>query len=297
MQHNIAMISDYGYLTRTLLLYESICRHEPTAHVYLLALDDKTFHVGQSIGQSNLTVTPLSKVETAELTAARQGRNWVEWVWLFQPAFPLHLMKKYDIGHIFWMDGDMWLFDSLKEMFNEIGSADVAISPHRFPPLRAGSVNTVSIYNGGATYFRNTERGRACCQKWLADCIEWDYWWSQPKPGPKRGQKGGTQGYLDSWPEEWGARVVQHLGCNLAPWNQDHPDYHYEFSDGKITVNGQPLLFYHYQDFKPERDMLAGPGIVPFVVEYIYRPYVVAYTLKQKLWQPTEKAKDVKRKA
>lgn len=292
---HIAVVSDFAYFVRTLLLYESICRYEPGATVHLLAMDDKTFEVATAAGRDNLNVVALKEVETAELTAARNGRNWIEWVWLFQPAFPLFLLE-HGAERVFWMDGDMWLWDSLKEMFDEIGEADVAVSPHRFPPHRP-SEKTVSIYNGGATYFRNTERGVACCRKWLADCIEWDYWWSQPKPGPKRGQKGGTQGYLDFWPEEWRAHVVEHLGCNLAPWNQDHPDYRYALEDGTITINGQRLIFFHYQDFHPERGRLAGPELVPFVRRHVYGPYVAAYELKKRLWQPTELARDPGRRA
>lgn len=297
MTHNICTLSDYAYLTRVILLYESICRYEPGAKVYFLALDDETYKVMRAIGRDNLVVLHLDELETPELTAARNGRNWVEWVWLFQPVLPLHLMENCDVDHIFWMDGDMWLFDDLREMFDEIGDADVAVSPHRFPPHRP-SAATVSIYNGGATYFRNTERGRACCRRWVADCIEWDYWWSAAKPGPKRGQKGGTQGYLDFWPDEWDAHIVQHLGCNLAPWNQDHPGYLYQVNDeGEITINGQKLLFYHFQDFKPEQGFIAGPQIVKFVVDHIYGPYVTEYQLKKRLWQPAQLARDIARQA
>ena len=292
MTYHIATVGDYGYLTRILLLYESLRKHEPEARFHLLAMDDRSLNTARAINDPNLLVYSLAELETPELTAARKGRNWIEWVWLFQPALPLFLLEQ-GVPHVFWMDGDMWLWDSLDEMFDEIGDADVAVSPHRFPPQRAGGAQSVSIYNGGATYFRNTERGVACCKKWLADCIEWDYWWSADKPGPKRGQKGGTQGYLDFWPEEWGACVVEHLGCNLAPWNQDDPSYEYEIDDdGKITISGQKLIFYHYQDFRWERGMLAGPPLVPFVREHIYSPYIEAYELKSRLWQPKEVAKD-----
>lgn len=295
---NVCIVTDFEYLTRTILLLESLLKYEPAATVYILAFDEQSFRTLTAANRSSWRVFRLNEIETPELTAARKGRNWIEWVWLFQPAFPLYLMEKAGTDHIFWMDGDMWAFGSLTEMFAEIGEADVAVSPHRFPPHRSGSADTVSIFNGGATYFRNTERGRACCRQWLADCIEWDYWWSASKPGPKPGQKGGTQGYLDFWPEQWGARIVEHLGCNLAPWNQDHPDYEYSLADdGKITICGQPLLFYHFQDFKPQRGFIAGPEIIPFVVENIYMPYAYEYALKQRLWQPQKEAKDVSRLA
>jgi len=294
--YNICIIGDYGYWTRVVLLCQSICLYNPQAHIYFLAMDEKVFEIANSIGSNNLTVIPLSDVETPELTEARGNRNWIEWVWLFQPAFPLHLLENYNIDHIFWMDGDIWVYDSLKQMYDEIGSADVAVSPHRFPPHR-DSAGSVSIFNGGATYFRKTKRGVACCKQWLADCIEWDFWWTQPKPGPKRGQKGGTQGYLDFWPSDWNAKIVTHLGCNLAPWNQDHPDYRYEKQGNKILISGQPLIFYHFQDFKPEKGLLAGPEIIPFVRKHIYGPYIRAYNLKKLLWKPTEVAKDLNKRA
>lgn len=297
MARNIAVVSDFGYLVRTLLLYDSIRRSEPEGHVYFLAMDDQTFQVLKEAGQPNLTVVRLSEVEDGELKAARQGRNWIEWVWLFQPAFPLWLMENKGLDHVFWMDGDMWLFAGLGPMFDEIGGADTAVSPHRFPPRRKGSELNVSVYNGGATYFKASEKGLACCREWRRQCIEWDYWWSKPKPGPKLGQKGGTQGYLDDWPEKWGAHVVQHLGCNLAPWNQDDPSYKYELKGGHVHINGQPLIFYHFQDFHPSKGRLAGPRLGAFVLTHIYGPYLRAYNLKMNLWRPGTEARDAGRKA
>ena len=289
---NVCTVSDWGYLVRVLLLYDSLVQHEPEFHLWLLAMDERVERALTGADREDLTVIPLREVEDKELTEARQGRNWIEWVWLFQPAFPLWLLERKSVSHVLWLDGDMWLFGSLRPMFDEIGEADVAVSPHRFADPR--QEQTISVYNGGATYFRNSERGRACCQQWRMDCVEWDYWWSKPKPGHKRGQKGGTQGYLDDWPTRWGAHVVGHLGCNLAPWNQGRGDYRYRVTDGRVYVNDQPLIFYHFQDFKPERGRLAGPAIAPFVEEFIYWPYLQAYILKKRLWQPGVEARDVR---
>lgn len=241
-------------------MLQSIRRHEPKAELFLLALDDDVYKAAQGHG---IHVIPKHKVETPEIAAQKDNRNYVEYIWLFQPAFPAFLL---DVGleRVMMLDGDIWFFNSPRPLFGEIKTADVAVHPHRFPPQLQHLAKRTGVYNGGATYFRNTQIGRDCVNEWLENCIEWDLVWTDPRPGPGRGQICGTQGYLDYWPQDYGAHIVEHLGCNLAPWNQ--MQYTYE----SWKVEGlYPIVFYHFHGLGEDRY-----PIHPWVQENIYRSYL-----------------------
>ena len=85
----------------------------------------------------------------------------------------------------------------------------------------------------------------------------------------------GDQGYLDELAQKYDIYDIQHLGANLAPWSQGQYTYHEE--GGRIYVDDDRLLFYHFHEFRhnDKGDVLKRTGyrLHPFVAEYIYPPY------------------------
>src|SRR5205814_3398175 len=60
--------------------------------------------------------------------------------------------------------------------------------------------------------------------------------------------KYGDQKYLDDWPRARGVHVLEHPGAGLAPWNWMR--YRIAFDGHTGTVDGHPLVFFHFQGFK-----------------------------------------------
>lgn len=88
----------------------------------------------------------------------------------------------------------------------------------------------------------------------------------------QRGGKFGDQAYLNDWPERFeGVVVSQLLGVGVAPWNQER----WAFSAGPAgapLVNGEPIIFYHFHNFK----MVEPRVIVPITsVEYPLTPEIL----------------------
>jgi hypothetical protein len=97
------------------------------------------------------------------------------------------------------------------------------------------------IYNVEYLTFRNDARGLAVLAWWRDRCVEWCY--DRVEDG-----KVADQMYLDVWPQRFpGIVVLQNPGAGLAPWNVEA----YDVAEGPsgITVDGVPLIFYHYSSF------------------------------------------------
>ena len=170
------------------------------------------------------------------------------------------------MGSIAYIDADCFLFADLAPLYDEVGDAPVAIIPHRWTPKHADRLRSAGIYNVSWVYFNRS--GLQCLIDWRADCLEWCYW--EVKPDGRF----ADQGYLNDWPQRYGAHVVQHLGANLAPWNQEQYTYEVNgtglmISDGKRT---DPLLFYHFHGYQ-NAQMRTGYTLHPAVMEHIYKPY------------------------
>lgn len=274
--YNIATMADLPYLSRALALCESLADFEPKANVFVLTLGEGWGAAEEKrllTANARVTIIPQGQVETVEIRSGADTRNWVEYIWLFQPALPAFLLRQ-GLEHVLMLDADICLFYSLKPLFAEIGPRSVAVFPHRFSPSLRHLERTSGRFNGGATFFRNDEAGLGCVDQWAADCLEWDYVWSAARPGPapQKGQICGTQGYLNLWPEQWNAYPVAHLGCNLAPWNQGQ--YYYMWQDDRLCVETDRLIFYHFHGLiSPTEPCPVNYTLLPVVREHIYAPY------------------------
>jgi hypothetical protein len=88
-----------------------------------------------------------------------------------------------------------------------------------------------------------------------------------------------NQGYLNRWPERYpGVHVIRHPGVNLAPWNLDG---HALERDGEsVTVDGTPLIFYHYSGLIRDADgawytfYAHAEAQSAFAREALYGPYL-----------------------
>ena len=239
---------DRNYLTRAVALHQSLVRHSPPFRLWALCLDDDAYAAVSALGIDSLQPIRLADLEQADpaLFQARQNRSTIEYYFTLSPALPLYLLDRVpDIDSITYLDSDLLFYASPQQIFQELGAGSVAIVSHRYPP----SLQKLSIwgtYNVAWVTFRNDSAGRAVLERWHRQCLEWCF--DRVEDG-----KFADQGYLDSWPGLPGVRVIEHPGVDLAPWN--FMQYDIDLTADPPTVDGQPLVFYHFQGFKA-----VGPG-------------------------------------
>lgn len=244
---------DQNYLLRGLTVYRSLVRHGGPLVFWVLCLDDASFDTLQRLAVENIRPVRLAELEEADpaLLAARGNRSRIEYYFTLSPAWPLYLLRTFpEIELLTYVDSDVFFYSSPEPIFRELGEGSVAIVGHRFPDtLRHLEVH--GVFNVGFLTFRNDERGRARLGEWRRQCLEWCY--DRVEPGRFADQK-----YLDAWLSLSGVHVVEHKGANVAPWNWSR--YRIERQGEGATVDGQPLIFFHFHGLKLVNRWLLQPS-------------------------------------
>lgn len=242
-QHYFCTLFDSGYLIKGVAMLRSVARHCPAARVFVLCMDEQTQQILERLDLSFVTCIPLRNIEDEALLKAKADRGVAEYCWTLSPCLPWYVLQQNPgIDFITYLDADLLFYSPVQPLFDEIGDASIAIIEHRFPPrLKDREVNGRFCVEWVS--FRRNEEGMACLSRWREQCIEWCYY--RLEDG-----KMGDQKYLDEWPERYGScHILLHSGAGIAPWNYSQYRFDHDAA-GNITVDGSPLVFYHFHQFQ-----------------------------------------------
>lgn len=234
---------DSNYLLKGVAMLRSLAKYCPDVHVYVLCMDAKTQLILSKLDLSHIECLALPDLEDEALLAAKKERGVAEYCWTLSPCLPWYVLQNNPhIEFITYLDSDLLFYSPVQDLFEEIGDASVAIIEHRFSPrLQDREVNGRFCVEWVS--FRRDEEGMACLSRWREQCIEWCFY---------RLEDGrmGDQKYLDEWPGRYSSvHILQHPGAGIAPWN--YSQYTFEVNQiGQITVDGAPLVFYHFHQFQ-----------------------------------------------
>jgi hypothetical protein len=171
-----------------------------------------------------------------------------------------------------YLDSDLYFFGRANDVWREQGDGSVGIVPHRFPPHLASRL-VYGTYNVSWVSFRRDAAASRALDWWRERCLEWC------RDEPDNGRF-ADQGYLNEFPTRFqGVRVLDDPGINAAPWNVHHASIAREH--GHVTIDGRPLLFYHFQGIRELEPGLFEPGLEqygatlrPALRDLVYRPYL-----------------------
>jgi len=276
MRINLCTYADKRYLHKLLALISSLKRNQPDWHLVVLGLDEEVQTVISDLVDQNISMLPLEALQSwsPRLAAEQDRRSWREYIFTLTPFLPAYLFERAQLPDVAYIDADCYLFHDLQPLYDELGAARIAAIPHRWTPRHAERLRDNGLFNVGWVYFQNIFSGRECLKDWAEDCLA---------------HPGEDQTFLDKWPGKWGQAFhsVQHLGANLAPWNQEQ--YTYLWFNGQIWVEQTksddmgialqehvPVLFYHFHEFRENPDgsfYRTGYRMGNDVAEYIYEPY------------------------
>jgi hypothetical protein len=274
---------DHNYLPRGLALYYSLRRHAPDFELWVLCLSGQCHEWLTQKKLPGIRPISLEEFEQADhdLLCAKQNRSIVEYYFTCSPSLPRFVFAHASQADLVtYLDSDLYFFRDPEPVFAEIGARSVAIIAHRFPPALKHLEET-GIYNVGWVSFRRDEKARACLEWWRARCLEWCY--DKVEPGRYADQK-----YLDQWPSLFeGVATLENKGANLAPWNL--ANYQIRFIDGRVRVDSDELVFFHFHGFQPVNPWLYDPRLKRFgarpgrvVRRHIFLPYWAALQRAQR---------------
>jgi hypothetical protein len=277
MQYNFCTLFDRSYMTRGLALYHSLERHcAQDFTLTILCIDVETRDILAKLRLPHARLVLVEDLGDPELVAVRETRPRREFCWTCPGSLMLSLLAEVDDRAIVtYLDADLAFYSDPQPIFDELGDKEILIHGHRYAPRYAFSVHTSGIFNVGLIAVRNAPEGRRCMERWRAQCIELCIY------APDEGYC-GDQKYLDEWPSLYTSLVIlQHPGAALAPWNVEN--HVISQSGEQPTVDGKPLIFYHYHALVVLIATLFGRCFVLPSVSYsvgraerrlLYRPYV-----------------------
>lgn len=268
---------DSAYLARGIAMLDSLCRYDATADILALALDELCANVLRQRYVKRVRVIETETIHAFEprLRDIRRQRSAWAYYATQKPALARFAMESGPPPEsLMYIDADTWFFSDPSAMFEEIGGASVGLSPNRFHTATE-HLAIYGLYGAGCVYWRNDETGRRCVDDWREDCLNWCG--EQPQPDGRF----MNQGYLTRWPERYpSVHVMQQPGSNLGPWNVDGHELAREH--GNVTVDGQPLIFYHFSGLNRDADgqwYSFYPHLdrhFELACQWIYRPYLIA---------------------
>jgi hypothetical protein len=273
---------DRNYLSRGLVLYESLKANCSRFDLYILCLDEFTSHFFQKnadrFPEIKLILIEELEANDDELRACKSNRSQIEYYFTLSPCLPLYILKKYNVPHVCSLDADIMFFNSVEPIFQLLSQYSILITPHKFSARLLNEQRLkYGIYNVSFQVFKNNKAGLTCLEKWRNDCIDWCYDFYDDTNGGRF----ADQKYLDTWHNDYPGEVafLDMPNAGLAVWNIDN--YTYNLKNNIVYVDNEPLVFYHFHHFKVLSDNMALNGFNDYKVSTssgiirskIYLPY------------------------
>lgn len=273
---------DSNYLAIGLSLYQSLCDHEKDFKLWILCLDDPCLQILTEKNLAHIRLVSLDQLEQSEpaLLKAKANRSIVEYYFTCTASFMGYLFNNCEsIGFLTYLDSDLFFFENTDSIYEEIGTASIAIIAHRYSS-HLSAMNKYGKFNVGWVSFRRDEQGQQCLLEWKSQCLDWCY-------DKVEKTRFADQKYLDSWPQKFSQLVIiDHKGANVAPWNLSN--YPPQLKQGKLYCDDQPLVFFHFHGLKQIRGRLYDTGLgllqvrLPSLAKArIYRPYLLCLRSQQ----------------
>jgi hypothetical protein len=246
---------DVSYLPRGVVMARSLAAAcgPDGFRLRVFCFDDESHRVLTALRLPGVVAIPLESLEAHDfgLAAAKANRTQVEYFWTATPAVCRFVLEREPaVEMITYVDADLRFFGDPAPLYREMGTASVLITPHRFPPEWTHWESQGGTYNVQFMAFRRDADGLEALDWWHARCLEWCY-------DRLEGTRFGDQGYIDEFPARFPAvHELAHVGGGLAPWNARR--YRIESGPEGISVDGMPLIFYHYQSLVLHR----GPMVL-----------------------------------
>lgn len=287
--HYYCTLFDSFYLSRGLVLYDSLIECAKSFHLYIFAFDNQTREILTSLKLNNVTIVSLEDFETPELKEVKKNRTIAEYCWTCTPSVISYVLDNFGVTHCTYIDSDLCFYSDPAVLIDEMfeSKKSVLITEHRFSLLpklyeykRAGRFCVQFVT------FLNEDGSLRVLNKWKMQCIEWCF--SRYEDG-----KFGDQKYLEKWPEEYpNIHILKNQGGGVAPWNTGQYKFRKEnFSvKGLMRKNGATfnVVFFHFQYVKllvnGEFDL--GWYYMPADIKNIfYYPYIQQISEIEKMLQ------------
>jgi hypothetical protein len=259
-------IFDKNYLYQGVALYNSLNRHADEFVLYTLCMDEIAYEMMMKMKSSNLVPISIAELITPEVSVVRQNTTHGQFCWVCQPLICEFLLDNFDHDMVTYLEADSLFFSNPEILFSELGGGSVSLVPHNYSPAFDQTATSGKFCVQFNAFKRNNE-ARKILEYWRQACFKYNKNNLSFAPG---------QLCLDEWPERFkGAKVIQHPGAGVAPWNIQR--YRFDIINAVPHVDGVPVVFYHYHQYGRYENGSHELGHYPLstqVINFFYRVYV-----------------------
>ena len=238
---------NYTHAVRTLM--EGVARHAPDANRALALCDERG---GFDFSRDNFEVLDLAQNPLPEKPHFIFQYSLLELNTAIKP-FVIEMLFARGFDKVVYFDPDISIYSNLDDMMRRLDESDVLLTPHITAPIDDGKIPDErhllksGSYNLGFVAFRRCEQTQKFVKWWQSklerDCavdfsggLFVDQKWMEFAPS-----------FCDR------VQVVRHPGWNVAYWNL--PTRKVEQRGENFSVNGEPLVFFHFSGFNAENDV------------------------------------------
>jgi len=247
-QISICTIISKNYLAHARVLTDSFLKNNTNGRVFVLLTDslENSFEPSrekfilfniEEIGINNLKSFCFKYTILERNTGAKA-------------SFLKFLLKKNNLKKIAYFDPDIFFTNSLENLWKLLDNKSIILTPHITEPINDNKKPTESeimksgIYNLGFIGISNSESSQKFLDWWEPKLLESGF--SDVRKGMFTDQK-----WVDDVPSKFkDVFIINHPGYNVAYWNLMQRTV--KISEGKISVNGKPMYFFHFSGFVTE---------------------------------------------
>jgi hypothetical protein len=277
-------ITSARYAAQAIVMHRTLREALPGARTDVLCMDARTHGALEAIALPGLVGVGIEELEESDpdLRATQADRSAVEYAHTSKAAFCAHLLARRDSGWVSYVDADSMFFADPTPVFEELAGSSIGILGHRFGPRFASREHWAGPYCSSWISFAADSRAREVAAWWRERCLEWCH-------HRVEGDRYGDQGYLRAWPRLFGGvHVIRHPGLGPAPWTENDG---LEGDRGAVTIDGHPLIAFHYQSLRVHRPRRltrgARPPGGPIPLTWgIYRGYRITEPERELVWEP-----------
>ena len=238
-----------NYLPMARVLTESWHKHHPDCPIFVLLMDSPTGYFNPD--EEEFKTVLISELGIPNLNGFLFKYSILEASTAVKPYLLQHLFDSFSIKKLLYLDPDIQVFSSLATLSSRLDEYSILLTPHITSPIpNDGGVPTDHIilkagsYNLGFLGLRNDTVTRQLLTWWTEklyhNCIVSfarnlfvDQRWMDMVPGMFEG-----------------VGICREPGYNIAYWNLHEREL--EVKDGSITVNREPVYFFHFSGFNPD---------------------------------------------
>ncbi|GAA3860682.1 FkbM family methyltransferase [Saccharothrix violaceirubra] len=239
-----------NYLPAARVLAASYLEHHPDDRFVIAVIDAPRGEGEPGDGRLRIVGPEATGIDPDDYLRMATSYNVTEFATAVKPYLLRELRREADV--VMYLDPDIQVFAPMPELPVLARAHGIVLTPHFLKPLpRDGKDPSEAAIMGAGIFnlgFVATGPGSGDFLDFWAERLRHD-----AVVAPER-QLFTDQRWVDQVPALFANHVLRDPGFNVAYWNvHERP---VDEVDGTYTAGGQPLRFFHYSGYRPERPWL-----------------------------------------